>query len=359
MKFMPLMLTLFIKFSNSLFLNCEDSLKLDAQKGQTYKIYSENEKQNDTFIIGSKQSFPYLSYNSTMNSWDNFLELYSLESYFTKSGSISIPKLDKDQTLYFSVCSFTNNSVSISLSYSTQTSTCNSSCSKTQGKCENEKCLCSTGYFGTNCLLSYEKISSKSSKSFKIESYSLSYFLIETSEKLSIKGNKKNLHFFESSDYQPSFFEFQRSKNEKKLFKPSQEYKYFSVFCGSSQKCQLKFSELENDTEKISKMITLTVSTLGTFGILVVIIICYYIINCCKKKKVKRNNFEKNLNKFAPKVLFHDHFSAETCSICLNDFQNDDEIRVILNCHHAFHVSCIDQWIKQRNICPNCKTRLS
>ena len=114
----------------------------------------------------------------------------------------------------------------------------------------------------------------------------------------------------------PSFFEFQISKNEKKLFKPNHDYKYFSVFCGSSQKCKFKFSELEGDAQKTSNMITLTVSTLGTFSIFVMIIGCYYIINCCKKKKEKKNTFNKTLEKSAPKVLFHEDFSAETCSIC-------------------------------------------
>lgn len=358
MGFMPLMIVLFIKFSSSLFVSCEDKLKLDVQKGQAYKIYFNSEEQKDSFIIGSKQSFPYLSYNSTINNWNNFLEFYSLESYYTKSGSISTPIFDEDQTLYFSVCSFTNNSTPVSLSYSIQSLSCELSCSKAQGECKDGKCFCFLGYFGTDCLLSYNKISSKSSKSFEIESYSLSYFILKTSKKLSIEGNQKFLHFFESSDYMPSFFEFQISKNEKKLFKPNHDYKYFSVFCGSSQKCKFKFSELEGDAQKTSNMITLTVSTLGTFSIFVMIIGCYYIINCCKKKKEKKNTFNKTLEKSAPKVLFHEDFSAETCSICLYDFQKNDEIRIILNCHHAFHVSCIDQWIKQRNICPNCKTRL-
>jgi len=42
-----------------------------------------------------------------------------------------------------------------------------------------------------------------------------------------------------------------------------------------------------------------------------------------------------------------------TCSICLNDMVADEEVRVI-DCHHLFHKSCLDQWLHVKNTCPNC-----
>ena len=44
----------------------------------------------------------------------------------------------------------------------------------------------------------------------------------------------------------------------------------------------------------------------------------------------------------------------EICSICLEEFIDGSEIRNLL-CKHVFHQSCIDEWLRQRNNCPNCK----
>uniref|UniRef100_A0A6M2F854 RING-type domain-containing protein n=1 Tax=Populus davidiana TaxID=266767 RepID=A0A6M2F854_9ROSI len=43
------------------------------------------------------------------------------------------------------------------------------------------------------------------------------------------------------------------------------------------------------------------------------------------------------------------------CSICLSDFQPKDTIRCIPDCHHCFHVDCIDGWLKMSATCPLCR----
>ncbi|KAJ7074534.1 hypothetical protein C8F01DRAFT_1100821 [Mycena amicta] len=48
---------------------------------------------------------------------------------------------------------------------------------------------------------------------------------------------------------------------------------------------------------------------------------------------------------------------TEKCLICLDDYTETDPIRV-LNCRHAFHQGCVDQWLETgRNNCPACRTR--
>ncbi|KAI9136443.1 hypothetical protein BKA69DRAFT_1033596, partial [Paraphysoderma sedebokerense] len=43
------------------------------------------------------------------------------------------------------------------------------------------------------------------------------------------------------------------------------------------------------------------------------------------------------------------------CCICLEDFEDEEELRV-LHCHHMFHTQCVDTWLLERkNVCPVCR----
>lgn len=43
------------------------------------------------------------------------------------------------------------------------------------------------------------------------------------------------------------------------------------------------------------------------------------------------------------------------CTICLLEFADGDEIRVLPHCGHAFHVFCIDPWLGSHSSCPSCR----
>ncbi|XP_027942229.1 RING-H2 finger protein ATL80 [Vigna unguiculata] len=43
------------------------------------------------------------------------------------------------------------------------------------------------------------------------------------------------------------------------------------------------------------------------------------------------------------------------CAICLSEFAAGDEIRVLPQCGHGFHVSCIDAWLRSHSSCPSCR----
>ncbi|KAF7818868.1 RING-H2 finger protein ATL70 [Senna tora] len=44
------------------------------------------------------------------------------------------------------------------------------------------------------------------------------------------------------------------------------------------------------------------------------------------------------------------------CSICLGDYKDSDMVRVLPDCAHLFHVSCIDPWLRIHPTCPLCRT---
>ncbi|KAK9697637.1 hypothetical protein RND81_08G050100 [Saponaria officinalis] len=46
------------------------------------------------------------------------------------------------------------------------------------------------------------------------------------------------------------------------------------------------------------------------------------------------------------------------CSVCLNEFQNVEVLRLLPKCKHGFHIGCIDQWLESHSSCPLCRQRV-
>ncbi|XP_071727495.1 RING-H2 finger protein ATL52-like [Rutidosis leptorrhynchoides] len=51
--------------------------------------------------------------------------------------------------------------------------------------------------------------------------------------------------------------------------------------------------------------------------------------------------------------------SCTDCLVCLVEFQEDESIRLLPKCSHAFHVHCIDTWLKTHSNCPLCRANVS
>lgn len=47
------------------------------------------------------------------------------------------------------------------------------------------------------------------------------------------------------------------------------------------------------------------------------------------------------------------------CVDCLNEFQENDLLRVLPKCAHAFHSDCIDVWLQKNSNCPLCRSTIS
>ncbi|CAN1188670.1 RING-H2 finger protein ATL54 [Linum perenne] len=46
------------------------------------------------------------------------------------------------------------------------------------------------------------------------------------------------------------------------------------------------------------------------------------------------------------------------CSVCLSEFQEDSMLRLLPKCNHAFHISCIDTWLRSHTNCPLCRAHI-
>ncbi|EOY07552.1 hypothetical protein QUC31_011267 [Theobroma cacao] len=51
--------------------------------------------------------------------------------------------------------------------------------------------------------------------------------------------------------------------------------------------------------------------------------------------------------------------NEETCAVCLSDFKEGEQIRVLPDCLHIFHVACIDAWLNLHSNCPLCRADTS
>ncbi|PKA49423.1 RING-H2 finger protein ATL13 [Apostasia shenzhenica] len=46
------------------------------------------------------------------------------------------------------------------------------------------------------------------------------------------------------------------------------------------------------------------------------------------------------------------------CAVCLCEFEEDDKLRLLPKCSHAFHIDCIDTWLLSHSTCPLCRRSL-
>ncbi|KAH0465904.1 hypothetical protein IEQ34_006007 [Dendrobium chrysotoxum] len=47
----------------------------------------------------------------------------------------------------------------------------------------------------------------------------------------------------------------------------------------------------------------------------------------------------------------------QMCAVCLSEFADGENIRLLPECKHCFHVNCIDKWLQSHSSCPVCRAR--
>lgn len=71
----------------------------------------------------------------------------------------------------------------------------------------------------------------------------------------------------------------------------------------------------------------------------------------------RRHKTMQDLLLTCPVELVTDTTMSDSCCICLNDYQQGEELR-LLPCQHRFHSQCIEDWFARAPLCPICKESL-
>lgn len=51
-------------------------------------------------------------------------------------------------------------------------------------------------------------------------------------------------------------------------------------------------------------------------------------------------------------------YSEATCTICLEEYHDGDELTILQPCTHLYHKHCISEWLRSQALCPLCKRRV-
>ncbi|XP_059429580.1 uncharacterized protein LOC132163344 [Corylus avellana] len=59
-----------------------------------------------------------------------------------------------------------------------------------------------------------------------------------------------------------------------------------------------------------------------------------------------------------PIFVYSKECEEGTCAVCLCEFKEAEEVRVLPECLHLFHATCVDSWVNSHSNCPLCRADL-
>ncbi|XP_027368399.1 RING-H2 finger protein ATL34-like [Abrus precatorius] len=82
------------------------------------------------------------------------------------------------------------------------------------------------------------------------------------------------------------------------------------------------------------------------------------------RSRTEPNGLNQEIIDTFPTFLYSDVKGLKTgkdtlaCAVCLNEFQDDETLRMLPKCCHVYHVVCIDAWLASHSTCPVCRANL-
>ncbi|KAM7279352.1 hypothetical protein ACFE04_006486 [Oxalis oulophora] len=143
----------------------------------------------------------------------------------------------------------------------------------------------------------------------------------------------------------------------------------------------LSFSDDDDDSSTTTDFSPLIIAVIGIL-ISALVLVSYYTIitNYCKRRNHppdhhqfnnnNNNNTEsdsagldesviKSIKVIKFKRTGDDDDGFEDCSVCLSEFEQGEDLRLLPKCRHVFHVHCIDLWFKGNSTCPVCRANVN
>lgn len=80
--------------------------------------------------------------------------------------------------------------------------------------------------------------------------------------------------------------------------------------------------------------------------------------NVAEEVNPHSNGLDKSAMRALPTVVYvatQSQDAQKDCPICLADFVDGENVRVLPKCSHYFHRKCIDKWLLSHSTCPTCR----
>ncbi|CAD8058122.1 unnamed protein product [Paramecium sonneborni] len=251
---------------------------------------------------------------------------------------------------------------------------------KQSSTCIQGQCICQEGYFGDDCSINILQFLSndnyKQEVIYYINAAELEVIYMNFTDKHNylLDCQAFNPYIYRGKFFFDSFMELSRQQQIDCFQETQKINKEFSIklqplfyFIPTNKTIYRGSQDEEPEKTTIIYIITSIV-----IPITLILIYCY----CkCRKSQRRMNNLnseqiptcqkvqqEKLINKYLPIQLYDQVIKKfpgllddKVCQICLEEYKNDDQVRVTY-CTHFFHVECVDLWIEKNETCPTCRS---
>ncbi|GJS22409.1 zinc finger, RING/FYVE/PHD-type containing protein [Tanacetum coccineum] len=133
-------------------------------------------------------------------------------------------------------------------------------------------------------------------------------------------------------------------------------------------------TSITDDPESFKSDLILIIKSMGILWALV-FVICI-IAHCIQhvsrvsqptSQESTNNGINEKIIEVIPKYTYDSNteykgfgmLCSSECAICLSEYVDGEEIRVLPECRHVFHVGCIDAWLSSNSSCPSCRKILA